>query len=245
MHQWSRTFGTPFSDRIWDLSILPDGKYLAAGFSAKNASDSSPRNGFVARLNATGQVEEALLIGANDTVTTTFTGIGIAGNDLIANGFSYIGNPRGAGIVLKTSHSDFSQNCGSLVSMPGAALTAVDSAGILVQDGGNSDEPVSNSADNNLVSRAICLITGTDLMLNSPEIRLWPNPGNGLYRIQNLPPDQGVQAVVFTAQGKECWTGQINENQLDLRHLPDGLFYLTLQGTALRKTISISKQAQK
>lgn len=244
IHQWSRVFGTPNGDRIWDLTVLPDGRYLAAGFSGKNSSDASPRNGFVARLNSQGLLEEALLVGTEDTLTTTFTGIAIAGNSMVANGFSYKNNPRGAGIAFKIPNTNFAQACGaSLIPMPGSALTVVDSAGILFQEGGASDEPSASIGNNNLLPQTICLLTGIELP-SSSGIQFWPNPGNGIYRLDRIPSEQILQAAVYSAHGKECWKGNVNGGILDLRFLPDGLYQLTLYGSGFRKALLFSQLAE-
>ena len=242
-HQWSRVFGTPNSDRIWDLCVLPEGKYLVAGFSAKNGSDTSPRNGFVARLSSDGQAEEALLIGADDTITTTFTGITASGNHMEANGFSYRNHPTGAGVVLKLPILDFSFTCDAVapVSMPGTALTAVDSSGILFSDGGVANEVSASSGNNNLLKQPLCLLAATSMPVAEPGISLWPNPGFGFYRIENLPEGRQNLVRVYSSAGLLCHSGILSGAELDLRHLPNGLYHIVLGNSGPGKTIRISK----
>jgi hypothetical protein len=225
-HQWTKLFGTPNGDRIWDLSVLPSGKYIAVGFAGKDASDSGPRNGFIARLGSNGLVEESILIGSEDTVTTTFTGVSVSGDFLVANGFTYKnGHETGAGISVRMPHSDFSQTCGSVaVSMNNSSLTGIDSAGVISSEGGSLMEIDINQDINNLELENICTFTQTGALV-ADKIQFHPNPGNGLFRISG----SVLRAEVLAADGRLMMQSEGPLETLDLRFLPDGLYRIRVQ----------------
>lgn len=225
-HQWTKLFGTPNGDRIWDLAVLPNGKYLAVGFAGKDASDSGPRNGFISRLSSSGLVEESILIGSEDTVTTTFTGVSVSGDFLVANGFTYKnGHETGAGISVRMPHGDFGQTCGSVpVSMNNSSLTGIDSSGVISSEGGSLTEIDINQNINNLELENICTFTQTDALLEENVI-LFPNPGNGLFRISG----SVLRAEVLAADGRLMMQSEGALETLDLRFLPDGLYRVRMQ----------------
>lgn len=224
-HLWTRLFGTPNGDRIWDLSVLPNGKYVAVGFAGKDATDSGPRNGFISRLSNTGIPEESILIGTEDTVTTTFTGVSISGDYLVANGFTYKnGHETGAGISVRMPHSDFSQTCGSSpVTMNNSSLTGIDSSGIISDNGGLLAEIAADGNTNNLVMEEICVFTRNQEVVEETKLEAYPNPGSGLFRFQGL--SQPVQIQVWSADGRSVIRGSLSgEKELDLRLHADGLY---------------------
>lgn len=230
-HQWTRLFGTPNSDRVWDMTVLPNGKYLTVGFAGKNTSDTGPRNGFISRLSASGAVEESILIGSTDTVTTTLTGVATSGDLLVANGFSYKnGHTTGSGILVQMPHSDFVQTCGSVpVTMTGSSLTGVDSTGVQsTSESATLVEVAVTAIDNNLVLENLCTFTRNRELNSNPIPTISPNPSDGFYTL-GLTNGAGYNYHVFSADGKKARTGKTEGGNLDLRSLPDGCYQLRLE----------------
>jgi len=246
VHQWAKLFGTPNGDRVWDLAVAPSGHYLTAGFTDKTSLDNSPRNGFMARLTSTGVFEEAIQYGAeNDTTSTTFTGIAISGEYAFATGLTYLyGNTTGAGISSKLVALDFSQNCSSSpVSMPSTNLTAVDSMGVIGQNGGVIVESSVNSSVNNLIMEDICVFTGLEDKVNRNKPLLYPNPSSRLFSIQ-LP--QAIQStlLLFSSDGRKQMEQFQNGDHfnLDLQSLPSGLYHVKVNyGSKVFQTSLVKK----
>jgi hypothetical protein len=248
-HLWAKLFGTNFGDRIWDMAISPWGNYLVAGFTDKSGAENAPRNGFVARLSNTGNVEAAAqFTGGNDTSTTTFTGITTSGDFLVANGFSYAyGNTQnGSGISAKLPIADFSQSCGAgPITIGTSTLAALDSAGISVEDGGSvSTTDDVNSSENNLLVQTICTVTGISKTLNQQsDFLVFPNPAEHFIQISSIVDD--LQEIrIFGSDGRVLTAvkGVGKAYNLDLDSFRPGLYWVQIRTRQETKTISFLRK---
>jgi hypothetical protein len=61
-----------------------------------------------------------------------------------------------------------------------------------------------------------------EALVKITDIRLYPNPGNGQFKLSGLPNTGAYQ--VFNAQGKLVHEGIVAEN-IDLRHLESGMYF--------------------
>lgn len=245
-HSWAKLFGTSFGDRIWDLAVLPSGDYITVGFTDKNGTDTSPRNAFIARVSSAGTVQESIQYGAaNDTSTSTFTGVTISGDYAIATGFTYdFGNISGAGFTSRLPAYDLSQNCSSIqVTMPSTSLSGIDSAGIFVEDGGTVVESASVSGLNNLVVTEICTFTEISGKIQSTQPDFYPNPSNGLF-YSNLSTSGESAISVFAIDGRKILSQKLNGSQLtiDLRKFNPGLYHAVIETAGNRYTRTLEKR---
>jgi hypothetical protein len=229
-HVWAKTFGTPNGDRIWDMAVMGSGEIIVAGFTDKNNTANSRRNGFISKLENSGTVIQTVAFGTTDTSSTTFTGVSLNGNFLVANALTYgFGNPFGAILVAKLSTFSLLQNCqGATLTLNSANLATTDSTGGETLDGPLvSEETGITIGDNDLVMESVCTFVSTEDILSADKILVFPNPTNGKFTLQNL--GIGNKSIrVFSAQGKLMFTSEsIEDDQnIDLENEVPGLFHL-------------------
>ncbi len=203
-HVWAKSFGTPTGDRIWDIALRGNGDIFVAGFADKNNTASTKRNGFIARLNNSGIVQEAIAIGSTDTNTTTFTGLSVNGDYVMANALTYgFGNPFGACLVARLSAYSLLQNCqAATLSMITADLSTSDSTGGQIVDPALlSNESGFIATDNDLVAETVCNFVSTEFPLSEEYFGVMPNPSSAVFQLKV--PGSGTKLIqVFSMQGK-------------------------------------------
>lgn len=230
LNQWARLFGTTAGDRIWDMAVLPTGDYVVAGFNDKQNIDLSKKNGFVARLNNQGLVQQAITYGVGDTNTTTFTGVAVEGQMVTASGLTYMyGNTRGAALVTKLLWSDLSQNCqATSIATTSTTIASTDSSGASFSPGGASVDLDATTATNNLIVEDQCTFTSTVRALNEPDFQVFPNPSRAVLKIENA---KAGQIQIFNSLGQRVVEATSNGESLqkiDIRHLSKGSYQIKL-----------------
>lgn len=245
-HIWAKTFGTPNGDRIWDLAITGAGDIIAAGFTDKNNTANTRRNGFISRIDNAGTILESVAFGASDTNSTTFTGLSLSGNYLMANALTYaFGNPSGAGLVARLSTFSLLNNCqGNTLTMTSANLATTDSTG-----GQNADPPlISDEAGfsaetNDLVMQTICSYVSAGEKVKEEPIRVQPNPSKEGFLI-HIPGGKKKTIRIFSMQGSLLQSFESLEESLkiSLQDQPVGLYKLQIMTGETRYSVTLVKE---
>lgn len=232
-HQWAKTFGTPNGNRIWDMAVLSSGDIIVVGFTNKNSTPGSRRNGFISKIGTTGNVLESIEFGTSDTATTTFTGVSIHGNYLVSNALTYgFGYPLGACLVAKLPTSSLFENCqGSVLTLSSADFTTSDSTDAESGEPANvSDESGITVIDNDLVLESVCTIASNEKLAFNHKVDGFPNPVIDQFHIKNLGNDrktfqifsmQGILVKEFESSGYEVG--------ISMKDFPCGLYKILIK----------------
>jgi len=86
--------------------------------------------------------------------------------------------------------------------------------------------------------------TGWEDPLDESAFHIFPNPGDGLFHLQCSGPDCPPQLLqIYSAQGKlvyqSYWNG--TKEQIDLSHLPNGLYLLKVDGETLTQRVMLMR----
>lgn len=119
--------------------------------------------------------------------------------------------------------------CAGAISQPvfGRPVTGVSPGTYTVVANAFLDRTLANSITVGSVVISNCTTTGiTDL--NSQELRIGPNPSNGLIQIDGLSNIQNYQYRVFDYSGKLIKTGRLENNSISILGQSAGLYFLEL-----------------
>jgi hypothetical protein len=77
-----------------------------------------------------------------------------------------------------------------------------------------------------------------------PTLHAWPNPFHDDISIDGIPSGQHL-ATLFSTEGRQLWESRVNGGHrvtLNVPSLPNGLYFLQVQGKTGRRTIKICKE---
>lgn len=83
-----------------------------------------------------------------------------------------------------------------------------------------------------------CTPSATDPAL-AQKLTVYPNPSNGIFNLSR--PTEG-QAILYTMAGQQLQTIEKGANQLDLRYLPVGVYWLEINEAGYKQRYQIFKQ---
>jgi len=96
------------------------------------------------------------------------------------------------------------------------------------------------NTDSTAITVHIC--AGVTAISKSGQIKVLPNPNNGLFEIRVPHTREVTMARLYDAVGKQVWSDKVRTSVLsvDIRQQPEGMYYLklqTAQGTEIYKLV--------
>jgi len=87
-------------------------------------------------------------------------------------------------------------------------------------------------------------VTSTEEENRKQAINLFPNPTDGKFRVKTDDTWIGSQLFVHDITGKSVYTAKVNQNEviLEIPHLSQGIYVLTLQKEFKQKSFTFVKQ---